>query len=135
MTSFPIATSRRTEFIDITPEVKEALDQSGLREGLICVFVPHTTAGVTINEGADPSVREDILNFLNQLIPFKGPYQHAEGNSPAHIKASLMGSSVTILVEQGRLVLGTWQAIFFCEFDGPRSRKVFFRTMGDPLTP
>jgi secondary thiamine-phosphate synthase enzyme len=129
MTSFPVTTSRRTEFLDITSEVKKALDLSGIKEGLISVFVPHTTAGVTINEGADPSVREDILNSLNQLIPFKGAYQHAEGNSPAHIKASLMGSSVTVLVEQGRLVLGTWQAIFFCEFDGPRSRKVFFRAL------
>jgi secondary thiamine-phosphate synthase enzyme len=129
MTSFPVTTSRRTEFLDITPEVKKALDLSGLKEGLVSVFVPHTTAGVTINEGADPSVREDILNALNQLIPFKGAYQHAEGNSPAHIKASLMGSSVTVLVEQGHLVLGTWQAIFFCEFDGPRSRKVFFRAL------
>jgi secondary thiamine-phosphate synthase enzyme len=129
MTSFPVTTSRRTEFLDITPEVKKALELSGIKEGLICVFVPHTTAGVTINEGADPSVREDILNSLNQLIPFKGAYQHAEGNSPAHIKASLMGSSVTVLVEQGQLVLGTWQAIFFCEFDGPRSRKVFFRPL------
>jgi len=129
MTSFPVTTSRRTEFIDITPEVKKILDQSGLKDGLISVFVPHTTAGVTINEGADPSVREDLLNSLNQLIPFKGAYQHAEGNSPAHIKASLMGSSVTVLVEQGRLVLGTWQAIFFCEFDGPRSRKVLFRAL------
>jgi len=129
MTSFPVTTSRRTEFLDITPEVKKALDLSGIKEGLISVFVPHTTAGVTINEGADPSVREDILNSLNQLIPFKGAYQHAEGNSPAHIKASLMGSSVTVLVEQGRLVLGTWQAIFFCEFDGPRSRKILFRAL------
>jgi len=129
MTSFPVTTSRRTEFIDITPEVKKILDQCGLKDGLISVFVPHTTAGVTINEGADPSVREDLLNSLNQLIPFKGAYQHAEGNSPAHIKASLMGSSVTVLVEQGRLVLGTWQAIFFCEFDGPRSRKILIRAL------
>jgi len=129
MPSFTLATGRRTEFIDITPEVQRALDRSGLKEGLVTVFVPHTTAGVTINEGSDPSVQEDLLNSLNQVIPFKGAYQHKEGNSPAHIKASLMGSSVTVLVEQGRLLLGTWQAIFFCEFDGPRSRKVFFQAL------
>ena len=129
MTSFAVATSKRTEFIDITPEVLKNLDRSGLKEGLVTVFVPHTTAGVTINEGADPSVQEDLLNSLNQVIPFQGAYQHREGNSPAHIKASLMGSSVTVLVEQGRLVLGTWQAIFFCEFDGPRTRKVFFQAL------
>lgn len=127
MTSFSVATSRRTEFIDITPEVQKALDRSGLKEGLITVFVPHTTAGVTINEGADPDVQEDILNSLSQVIPFQGAYQHGEGNSPAHIKASLMGSSVTVLVEKERMVLGTWQAIFFCEFDGPRKRKVYLR--------
>ena len=129
MTSFSLATSRRTEFIDITPEVRKALDRSGLKEGLLTVFVPHTTAGVTINEGADPGVQEDLLNALNQVIPFKGAYQHKEGNSPAHIKASLLGSSVTVLVEKGRMVLGTWQAIFFCEFDGPRNRKVYLQTV------
>ena len=132
MTSFSVATTRRTEFIDITPEVQKALDRSGLKEGLIAVFVPHTTAGVTINEGADPSVQEDLLNSLNQVIPFNGAYQHREGNSPAHIKASLMGSSVTVLVEKERMVLGTWQAIFFCEFDGPRKRKVFLQTWAVP---
>jgi len=129
MTSFDLITSRRTEFIDITPEVQKALDRDGLTEGLVTVFVPHTTAGVTINEGADPSVQEDILHSLNQVIPFKGAYQHREGNSPAHIKASLMGSSVTVLVERGRLLLGTWQAIFFCEFDGPRNRKVYLQAL------
>ena len=129
MTSFSVATSRRTEFIDITPEVQKALDRSGLKEGLVTVFVPHTTAGVTINEGADPSVQEDLLNSLNQVIPFKGAYLHREGNSPAHIKASLMGSSVTVLVEKERMVLGTWQAIFFCEFDGPRNRKVYLQAV------
>jgi secondary thiamine-phosphate synthase enzyme len=132
MTSFSVATSKRTEFIDITPEVQKALDRSGLKEGLITVFVPHTTAGVTINEGADPSVQEDLLNSLNRVIPFQGAYQHREGNSPAHIKASLMGSSVTVLVEKERMVLGTWQAIFFCEFDGPRKRKVYLQTLAVP---
>jgi len=132
VTAFSVTTGRRTEFIDITPEVQKALDRSGLKEGLITVFVPHTTAGVTINEGADPSVQEDILNSLNQVIPFQGAYHHREGNSPAHIKASLIGSSVTVLVEQGRLLLGTWQAIFFCEFDGPRNRKVYLQTVVVP---
>jgi secondary thiamine-phosphate synthase enzyme len=132
MTSFSVATSRQTELIDITPEVKKALDRSGLKEGLVIVFVPHTTAGVTINEGADPSVQEDILNSLNQLIPFKGAYRHGEGNSPAHIKASLMGSSVTVLIEKERMLLGTWQAIFFCEFDGPRNRKVYLQEVAVP---
>jgi len=132
VTAFSVTTGRRTEFIDITPEVQKALDRSGLKEGLITVFVPHTTAGVTINEGADPSVQEDILNSLNQVIPFQGAYRHKEGNSPAHIKASLMGSSVTVLAEQGRLLLGTWQAIFFCEFDGPRNRKVYLQALAVP---
>jgi len=132
VTAFSVTTGRRTEFIDITPEVQKALDRSGLKEGLITVFVPHTTAGVTINEGADPSVQEDILHSLNQVIPFQGSYHHKEGNSPAHIKASLMGSSVTVLAEQGRLLLGTWQAIFFCEFDGPRNRKVYLQTVVVP---
>ena len=132
MTSFSVATSRRTELIDITPEVQKALDRSGLKEGLVIVFVPHTTAGVTINEGADPSVQEDILNSLNQVIPFKGAYRHGEGNSPAHIKASLMGSSVTVLIEKERMLLGTWQAIFFCEFDGPRNRKVYLQEVAVP---
>ena len=129
MSSFAVTTSRQTEFIDITPEVQKALDRAGLMEGLVTVFVPHTTAGVTINEGADPSVQDDIIHSLNQVIPFKGAYQHREGNSPAHIKASLMGSSVTVLVEQGRLLLGTWQAIFFCECDGPRNRKVYLQAL------
>jgi secondary thiamine-phosphate synthase enzyme len=135
MTSFPVTTGRRTEFIDITPDVQKALDRSGLKDGLVIVFVPHTTAGVTINEGADPSVQEDILNSLNRVIPSQGTYRHGEGNSPAHIKASLMGSSVTVMVEQGRLLLGTWQAIFFCEFDGPRSRKFFFQALAVKPSP
>ena len=119
-----VSTRSRTELIDITSRVREALEKSGAKEGICCIFVPHTTAGITINEGADPSVKRDILESLNKIIPFTGDYQHAEGNSAAHIKTTLVGTSATCLIEDGRLVLGTWQSIFFCEFDGPRDRKV-----------
>lgn len=119
-----VNTHARTEMIDITRQVQTAIDDSGLQEGLCMVFIPHTTAGVTINEAADPSVREDILMVLNQMVPWKAAYKHAEGNSPAHVKASLMGASQMVQVSGGRLVLGTWQGIYFCEFDGPRTRKV-----------
>lgn len=119
-----IKTTTRTELIDITDKVQAALAKHGTPNGLCHVYVPHTTAGVTINENADPTVREDILMVLNQMVPWKAPYRHLEGNSPAHIKASLMGSAQTIALADGRLVLGTWQGIFFCEFDGPRTRKI-----------
>lgn len=114
----------RTEMIDITAQVQEALRASGLSEGSCLIFVPHTTAAVTINENADPTVREDILKVLNQIIPWDAGYRHLEGNSAAHIKATLLGASQTVGVEKGRLQLGTWQGIFFCEFDGPRRRTV-----------
>jgi secondary thiamine-phosphate synthase enzyme len=127
MITFPVSTTRQTECIDITKEVEEAFMREGISDGLAVVFVPHTTAGITINEGADPNVQEDILRTLNQVIPFKGPYRHGEGNSPAHIKTSLVGSSVTALIESSRLILGTWQSIFLCEFDGPRTRKVMLK--------
>lgn len=125
MQSFTVATRSRTEMIDITPRVREALKAEGLDRGLCVVFVPHTTAGVTVNENADPDVPRDILMELNKVIPFEDGYAHGEGNSAAHIKASLMGSSVQLIVEGGRPVLGTWQSVFFCEFDGPRTRKVY----------
>ena len=118
---------RRTDFIDITHSVQEVIRKSGVGEGVCHVFIPHTTAAVTINENADPSVTQDIMMMLNKLIPSEGDYRHLEGNSPAHIKSSLMGCSKTVLVESGKLVLGTWQGIFFCEFDGPRSRKVYVK--------
>jgi secondary thiamine-phosphate synthase enzyme len=127
MITLSISTSKQTELLDITREVEKALSGAEVLNGLVLVYVPHTTAGITINEGADPSVQEDILKVLNQLIPFKGPYRHREGNSPAHIKTSLMGSSVTVVIEAGRLNLGTWQSIFLCEFDGPRTRKVLLK--------
>jgi len=118
-----VQTTAQTELIDITPQVQEVVQKSGLPAGLCYIFVPHTTAAVTINENADPSVKADILMVLNKLISPAEPYRHLEGNSPAHIKASLVGSMETVLVEAGRLVLGTWQGIFFCEFDGPRRRQ------------
>ena len=121
----------RSEMIDITPLIQKKINQSEIQEGICVVYVPHTTAGVTINEGADPSVCDDILNKLNRLIPKDEGYRHMEGNSDSHIKASLTGSSVTVIVENNTLVLGTWQKIFFCEFDGPRSRSVDIKIIQD----
>jgi len=119
-----IKTHSQTEMIDITAQVQKLLSVQGVQEGLCMLYVPHTTAAVTINESADPSVREDILMVLNQMVPWKAAYRHAEGNSPAHVKASLIGASQLIRIEGGQLALGTWQGIFFCEFDGPRARKM-----------
>ena len=119
-----VRTQTRTEFIDLTSRVAAVVQESGVQEGLCQVFVPHTTAGVTINENADPSVAADILMVLNKLVSQDEPYRHLEGNSPAHIKASLVGPSLNVIVSGGRLLLGTWQGIFFCEFDGPRTRRV-----------
>ena len=119
-----VSSTSRTEFIDITADVQNVLAESGLKDGICMLYVPHTTAGVTINESADPSVKSDILSVLNKIVPWDANYRHLEGNSPAHIKASMMGASELIAVENGRLVLGTWQGIFFCEFDGPRTRSV-----------
>lgn len=124
MKTISVRTSSRTEFREITREVSSVVAESGVKEGACVVFVAHTTAGVTINENADPSVREDIMAMLDRLVPWTGSYKHIEGNSAAHIKASLVGSSVTVPVRGGRLVLGTWQGIYFCEFDGPRQRSV-----------
>jgi secondary thiamine-phosphate synthase enzyme len=122
-----VRTGGKTELVDLTARVQEVVRDSGVTEGLCHVFVPHTTAGVTINENADPSVKADILMVLNKVISDTEPYRHAEGNSPAHIKASLMGPQLTVVVNGGRLLLGTWQGIFFCEFDGPRSRRVHIK--------
>ena len=127
--TFLVSTGARMEFVDITGQVQKQVDRAGITEGICYVYNPHTTAGLTINEGADPAVQDDIVGVLKQIIPFDYPYRHMEGNSPAHIMASLMGSSVTVFVENGRLVLGTWQKIFFCEFDGPRSRKVICKVV------
>ena len=122
-----VKTQERTELIDITSDINQLIQKSGTDQGLCMVYVPHTTAAVTINESADPSVKSDILMILNQIIPWEANYRHMEGNSPAHIKSTLVGSSELIAIENRRLILGTWQGIFFCEFDGPRTRKVDVR--------
>jgi secondary thiamine-phosphate synthase enzyme len=118
-----IKTSRRNEFIDITSQVQDLVGE--VSEGMVTVFVPHTTTGITINENADPDVPRDILKKLEQLIPQRDNYAHMEGNSDAHIKASLFGSSIRVIAKDGQLLLGTWQSIFFCEFDGPRTRTFY----------
>ena len=127
--SISVKTRSRIEMVDITASVQKELSKAGVTDGFCVVYVPHTTAGVTINEGADPAVCHDILKKLKEMVPPDADYRHMEGNSDSHIKASLMGSSVIVLVEKGRLVLGTWQKIFFCEFDGPRSRKVYVKKL------
>ncbi len=127
--TFRVRTSRKIEFIDITQQVREIVEKEGVEEGFCIIFVPHTTAAVTINENADPSVISDIIMELNKIVPFENHYQHLEGNSPAHVKASLIGCSQTVLIESSKLVLGTWQGIFFCEFDGPRNRKVHLKVI------
>jgi secondary thiamine-phosphate synthase enzyme len=129
MQIFEVRTSTQTEFIDITRSVQEAVKKTGVKDGICIVFIPHTTAAVTINENADPSVIHDILMELNKIVPFKDQYHHMEGNSPAHIKTTLVGCSEIVLVESGKLALGTWQGIFFCEFDGPRNRKVHVKVV------
>lgn len=123
-------TGSRTDFVDITGEISSVLSKTGIKNGVCIVYVPHTTAGVTINENADPSVRVDIAEALEKLVPWRGPYSHAEGNAAAHVKASLVGSSVTVPVKDGRLCLGTWQGIYLCEFDGPRTRNVGVQIIG-----
>jgi len=124
-----VKTTARVELVDVTHLVRQEVEKAGVKDGLCVAYVPHTTSGITINEGADPAVCSDIIKKLKQLVPPHDGYQHMEGNSDSHIKASIMGSSVTVLVEGGRLVLGTWQKIFYCEFDGPRSRKFFVKTV------
>jgi secondary thiamine-phosphate synthase enzyme len=130
--AFTVQTPRRVVFVDITAEVERARGELGLGDGALVVFVPHTTAGVTINENADPSVRADLEMALERLAPRDLPYTHLEGNADAHLKASLMGSSVTVPVVAGRLVLGTWQGIYFGEFDGPRRRQVHVVALPGP---
>lgn len=124
MTKFTVRTNARCEMIDITDKIATLVRESGLRDGICHVFVPHTTAAVTINENADPDVPRDILDSLDRVVPLSNRYRHAEGNAAAHVKASLLGASQTVFVENGRFVLGTWQSLFFCEFDGPRTREV-----------
>ncbi len=124
MHHFSVKTRSHVEFVDITDRVRSAISQSYVKDGICHVFVPHTTAGITINENADPAVTRDIIKELDKVIPLNDAYSHVEGNSAAHVKASLMGFSVVVPMEGGRIVLGTWQGIYFCEFDGPRTRKV-----------
>jgi secondary thiamine-phosphate synthase enzyme len=124
-----ITTHAQTELIDITSKIDDVIQSEGMREGLCFLYVPHTTAAITINESADPHVRADILMILNQIVPWEAGYRHREGNSPAHVKASLLGASQVVGVENGRMLLGTWQGIFFCEFDGPRKRKLHITLM------
>lgn len=128
---FTVRTHSQEEFIDITNSVKEVVASCHIQKGVAVVYVPHTTAGVTINESADPSVVEDILEVLRRVVPFNFPYRHLEGNASAHIKTSIIGSSISVLVERGNLILGTWQGIFFCEFDGPRTRRVWVDVIGE----
>jgi len=127
MSIIEVRTQTKEALVDITGRIREEISSSGIQSGICSVYVPHTTAGVTINENADPSVKEDILMTLGKMVPDSLPYRHSEGNSPAHVKSSLVGSSVNILIENGQLSLGTWQGIFFCEFDGPRNRKAYIK--------
>ena len=124
-----VKSKSRTQLIDITSDIRKAVRSSDILEGLCMVYVPHTTAAITINESADPSVAIDIMMVLNEVIPWKADYRHLEGNSPAHIKSTLVGASEVVAIENGSLVLGTWQGIFFCEFDGPRTRSVHMRLL------
>jgi len=130
-TSFEVRTSGHDEFVDITPQVARAIAAAGVRDGTVTVYVPHTTAGVTINENADPDVIHDVLKALDVAVPWQqGFYRHGEGNSAAHVKSSLLGCNTTVPIVDGRMTLGTWQSIFFCEFDGPRTRRVLVTVAG-----
>ena len=126
-----VKTNARTELVDITQAVQRMVAESGIRSGVCYIYVPHTTAGLTINENTDPNAGRDIMRDQNKVIPFDDNYGHSEGNSAAHIKSTLVGMSKSLLVEEGRLALGTWQAVFFCEFDGPRDRRVMVKVMKD----
>lgn len=128
---FEINTGSSMEFKDITGLIKECVDESGCQSGILLVYTPHTTAGITINENADPSVRSDMIRFFSELVPQKSWFRHMEGNSPAHIMSSLISPSQSFILENGRIILGTWQGIFFCEFDGPRTRKLYVKIIED----
>jgi secondary thiamine-phosphate synthase enzyme len=129
MKKFEVQTSSRAQLVDITAQVKTILKGENISSGIIIVYVPHTTCGITINENADPAVKDDMTGVLGKLVPHDAGYRHAEGNSDAHIKASLIGSSITVIVESGSLVLGTWQGIFLAEFDGPRKRSIIVKVI------
>lgn len=128
---FSISTKVHMEFVDISALLQRAVDENGIQDGVLVACNPHTTAGITINEGADPAVQSDLIGIFRKIIPLDYPYNHREGNSPSHMMATLTGSSVTVIVEDGKLMLGTWQRIFFCEYDGPRNRKVWWKILTD----
>lgn len=132
MKTLRIRTNRRTELVDITHEVEQAVRESGVKQGICHVLVPHTTAGVAINEHADPDVAHDVEGIFDRLVPHSGPYRHSEGNTDSHMKAILTGTSQMVFVDGGKLALGTWQGIFLCEFDGPRQRSVWVKVVPDP---
>ncbi len=131
MRRFSIQTRSRTDFIKIDRQVAESVHESGISEGVVTVFIPHTTAGVTINENADPDVTADMEMVLDRVVPWEGGYRHFEGNTAAHVKASMMGSSAQVIVSGGQLQLGTWQSLYFCEFDGPRTREVWVKGIAE----
>jgi secondary thiamine-phosphate synthase enzyme len=126
-----VKTTRRTQLLDVTQEVAHAVAESGVKQGVCHVYVPHTTAAVMINEHADPDVASDLEGVFDRLVPHKGPYRHAEGNTDSHAKAVMVGASQVIFIERGKLALGTWQGVFFCEFDGPRERKLWVKVNPD----
>jgi len=130
MQTFSVTTKRQTEMIDITRDINAIVSDSGIQQGLCTVFIPHTTAGVTVNENADPDVPRDMLMEINKIVPLQDGYAHMEGNSAAHIKSSLFGCSSNVIISEGSLCLGTWQSVFFCEFDGPRERTVWVQVVG-----
>lgn len=132
MKTLRIKTSKRTQFVDITREIEQTVRDSGVGSGLCYVYVPHTTAGVVINEHADPDVARDVEGIFDRLVSHEGPYRHAEGNTDSHMKAIITGTGQTIFVENGKLALGTWQGVFLCEFDGPRQRSVYVKIVRDP---
>jgi secondary thiamine-phosphate synthase enzyme len=132
MKTLRIKTNKRTQFVDITREIEQAVRDSGVGSGLCYVYVPHTTAGVVINEHADPDVARDVEGIFDRLVSHEGPYRHAEGNTDSHMKAIITGTGQTVFVENGKLALGTWQGIFLCEFDGPRQRSVYVKIVRDP---
>ena len=127
MEKINVSTGKRTEFVEITSKVEEVVKKSGIENGICFIYVPHTTCGLTINENADPSVKKDIINKLEELVPENDRYSHLEGNADAHIKSSIVGHSLVVFIENGNLQLGTWQGIFLCEFDGPRRRQVWLK--------
>ncbi|PKO23448.1 MAG: hypothetical protein CVU38_04020 [Chloroflexi bacterium HGW-Chloroflexi-1] len=131
MVRLQIRTSFHAELVDITAEVRRVVRESGVQQGVCHAFVPHTTAGLTLNENCDPTVAEDILMVLDKLVPWRGGYRHAEGNAAAHVKASLLGNSLTVFIENGALALGTWQGLYLGEFDGPRQRQVWVKVVSD----